>query len=115
MLYKYGAFTLAAADTFMFRQCKHSIEQFTQVLRCSQLNNQVSFKAPYDTYCMNKMGKSIATRILHCIFKCICDFGCFNWQEANKDRNVNTNVPKVPFTLSHFTINGNVQLNVDYS
>eukprot|EP00064_Thunnus_orientalis_P018782 superscaffoldBa00004443_g18888 len=33
--------------------------------------------------------------------------------EMNEDRNVNINIPKeVPFTLSHFTINGNVQFNL---
>ena len=36
--------------------------------------------------------------------------------EMNEDRNVNINIPKeVPFTLSHFTINGNVQFNVNYN
>ncbi len=36
--------------------------------------------------------------------------------EVNKDRDVNISILKeVPFTLSNFTINGNVQFNVNYS
>ena len=35
--------------------------------------------------------------------------------DMNKDRDVSINIPKdVPFTLSHVTINGNVQFNVNY-
>ena len=40
-------------------------------------------------------------------------------QEGNKmseDRTVNINIPKeVPFTLSHFTIDRNVNFNVNYN
>lgn len=36
--------------------------------------------------------------------------------EMNNDRNVKINIPKgVPFTLSHFTIDGNVQCNVNFN
>lgn len=36
--------------------------------------------------------------------------------EMNEDRNASINIPKeVPFTVSHLTINGNVQFNMNYN